>query len=277
MEPVDTLDRNTLLKRLKKHKKYSNLSQKEIGSKLGSIDNLRYELNKLDKKTSIRRENKPRNKLPPNITSDNLEDVMIRSDTNTLQKLCLINKNAYALCNSEQFWLKKYHYDGYSTFVFNHFNSQGDFEDYIYEYNYLLPTQTHMNNVLMTMQVESKYDQYKANHIRIDNVDDIFDMYLYFLKDIYNDYYKILEDNNDSHQYLDIKCKDDGFEFYLDGEDILYFNKSDTLEFLMVYSYIEDKYLYDQHGQPYVEHVNDNDVIATRRRGIVATLQYFHK
>ncbi len=58
MESVNTMPRHELLRRLKSHKKYNTLSQKEIGDKLGSIDNLRYELNKLDKKTSKRKEKK---------------------------------------------------------------------------------------------------------------------------------------------------------------------------------------------------------------------------
>lgn len=291
MEPVHSLNRNALLKRLKQHEKYSNLSQKQIGDKLGSIDDLRYELNKLDKKSLKKKSKKSvskkkvskknlsniSNNLPPNIVPDNVEDVMIRSDTKTLQKMCIINKNAYDLCNSKKFWLKKYHYDGYSSFVFNHFDSQGDFEDYVDSYDSLPKYKTYMNNVLMTMQIESKYDLYKNNFIRIPNIDGIMDMYLYFLEEKNNKYYKILEEQNDSHQHLDIKCKEDGFEFYLDNEDVLFFNKLDTIEFLMVYSHLEGNYIYDQEEMYYVEYVKSNDPFDTRRRGIVATLQYMNK
>jgi hypothetical protein len=131
--------------------------------------------------------------LSGDINFDNLEEIMIRLNTNTLQKICFINKNAYTICNSKHFWLKKYQYDGYSTFIFNHFNYYDDFENYVAEYNNVLTYHTKMNNIVMTMRIESKYDQYKNNFIRINNFDNIFDLYLYFLKDKNNNYYKILE------------------------------------------------------------------------------------
>ena len=51
MESVQSMNRNELLRGLQQHKKYHDLSQKKIGEQLGSIDNLRHELNKLNKKT----------------------------------------------------------------------------------------------------------------------------------------------------------------------------------------------------------------------------------
>ncbi len=45
-----SMNRNELLRNLQKRNKYKGLTQKDIGNKLGSIDNLRVELNKLDKK-----------------------------------------------------------------------------------------------------------------------------------------------------------------------------------------------------------------------------------
>lgn len=205
---------------------------------------------------------------------DNLEDIMVRLDTNTLQKMCIINKNAYAICNNKHFWLKKYQYDGYSTFIFNYYNYINDFENYFYEYNNVLTCHERMNNIIMTMRIESKYDQYKNNFIRINNFDGISEIYLDFLKDKNNKYFKILEDNNYSHTHLDIKYNGDNFEFYLDKEDVLLFNKLDTIEFLMAYSKIENRYLYDQNGIVYIEYIEKNDTIFLRRQGIVATLQY---
>lgn len=200
---------------------------------------------------------------------------MIRSDTKTLSKIGMINKETYELYNSRIFWLKKYHYDGYSTFIFDHFYDY-DVDMLIYNYNKIPQYKIHMNNVLMTMQIESKYHKYKYHFICITNFNDIRDMYLYFLEEKNNNYYKILDEKNESHWHLGIKCKNDGFEFYLDAEDVLYFSKSDTLEFLMVYSHIVDRYVYDQYGNPYYEHVKNDALIADRRQGIVATLQYIN-
>jgi hypothetical protein len=42
----------------------------------------------------------------------------------------------------------------------------------------------------------------------------------------------------------------------------------------MAYSRIEMNYIFDQNGMIYIEDINKNDIISTRRQGIVATLQY---
>jgi hypothetical protein len=54
MEVTHNMNRAEVLRRLQQHKKYTNLTQKEIGNKLGSINDLRSELDRLDRRTAKR-------------------------------------------------------------------------------------------------------------------------------------------------------------------------------------------------------------------------------
>lgn len=101
MENISSMNRNELLKKLKTHKKYKNLTRKEISEKLGNIDNLRTELTNLTQKTYKKNDlniNQPLPQLPQlpdEIISQIIPDIPI-----TKQRL--INKQ-YNKTIQEQF------------------------------------------------------------------------------------------------------------------------------------------------------------------------------
>ncbi len=109
------------------YKRYSN----EIKDKLGSIDHLRQELRRLEKKYK-KDENVIYVKgkgyteeelfnminyytehvtLPskiPELNQDVMKEILIKSTPNTIKNMCLTNKNTNLICNSKQFWVEKF-------------------------------------------------------------------------------------------------------------------------------------------------------------------------
>jgi hypothetical protein len=114
MDSYKSMNRNELLRNLQKHKKYHNSSQKKIGEKLGKIDNLRNELNRLDTKTNKRLEKMSNNTLPDTVKtvmaspSLNISDlkflIYLNLDFDSLVHACQSDKDSQQICNNPQFW-----------------------------------------------------------------------------------------------------------------------------------------------------------------------------
>jgi hypothetical protein len=139
------------------------------------------------------------------LPKETLTEILLRSSVDDYPHLAATHRIAYHILNTERFWRMKYQYHGYSDLVFDFFDDQGDLEDYVYSYHRVVDTQKRMNNVLMTMVIESNYDAYKNLFIRISNIDDSLDIYLHFLKVKNNSYYKILSETYEFNCHLDIK------------------------------------------------------------------------
>jgi hypothetical protein len=211
-------------------------------------------------------------------TETNIE-ILLRTDVNDYPHLAVTRKIYYDILNTENFWRMKYDHDGYSSLVFDYFDDQGNLEDYVYSYHRVIHTEKRITNVLMTMVIESKYEHYKDRHIRITKLDYVIEIYIQFLKEKNNDsvrqFLDLFDYNGMTHQFLDIKYKNGYYEFNISGvEDTLFFDQTDTTEFLMLLDKFEGNYLFDQSGLLYVDHVDKSSVIGSRRVGIVATLQY---
>src|SRR5947208_2278161 len=59
-------------------------------------------------------------------------NILIQSDIETIENLCVTNKNAYKICNNKSFWRNKFHNDGLP------FDSQKQYNtvnEWIKEYN----------------------------------------------------------------------------------------------------------------------------------------------
>jgi hypothetical protein len=211
--------------------------------------------------------------------TETIIEILLRTDVDDYPHLAVTHKIYYDILNTEKFWRTKYNYDGYSSLVFDYFDDQGDLEDYIYSYHRVVETEKRINNVLMTMVIESKYEHYKDRHIRITSLDNIIEIYIQFLEKKHNDkihqFLDLFDYDESIHQFLDIKYKNGYYEFYVTGvTDPLFFNQADTAEFLMLLDKSEHKSLFDQLRQLYVDRVDKDSMFITRRGGIVATLQY---
>jgi hypothetical protein len=106
---IHSMNRSQLLNGLQTHKKYKKLTQKEIGTKLGNIQNLREELKRLDTST-MKRKNKNviNNSLNIFENKDTLYNILLQSDSNTLINMCRTNILAKRICDDKSFWIDKF-------------------------------------------------------------------------------------------------------------------------------------------------------------------------
>lgn len=109
---IHSMNRSQLLNSLQTHKKYKKLTQKEIGTKLGNIQNLREELKRLDTNTMKRKNTKD---ITDKIThtnvfenKDTLYNILLQSDANTLINMCRTNIIAKQICDDKAFWINKF-------------------------------------------------------------------------------------------------------------------------------------------------------------------------
>jgi hypothetical protein len=97
---IYTMTSLQLLRALQTTKTY-NMTQKQIVQQLGgsSVYILRPELKKICNTPKI------------NLTFDNLQNIMLQADIQTLHHICLTNKHALQLCQSGNFWHLKFQND----------------------------------------------------------------------------------------------------------------------------------------------------------------------
>lgn len=192
-----------------------------------------------------------------------LIEILFHIDVNDYINLSSISELISKILNSRNFWVDKFKYEGYSRFVFDFFDDEGDLEDYIYSYELALDYKKRVGCVLFTMAIESQYQHYAKNYIVIDIENDIM-LYDYFLE--YNGI--TLEDID--YKSLTIKKINNSYNVQLNKEDPMLFNEKCLTEFLMVYLKISDHSIKDQYGLRYLDRLDYNDVMGTRRAGIAA-------
>lgn len=93
MEPYHFMNRNELLRKLQQQDKYSNVSQKNIGTNK-TINNLRAELEVLEENEL---------KTIPLLPDDVIKEILYQSDINTIINYCTTNKYN-VICNDANFW-----------------------------------------------------------------------------------------------------------------------------------------------------------------------------
>lgn len=197
------------------------------------------------------------------LPEETLVEILFRIDVNNYINLSSISEHISNILNRRKFWIDKFKYEGYSQFIFDFFDDEGDLEDYIYSYHLTLVYEKRAGCVLFTMDVESRYQHYAKNYIVIGIEDDIM-LYRYFLEDNK----MTLEDKD--YEVLIIKQINDSYSFQLDKEDAILFNKKCATQFLMLYLKTSNHPINDQNGLYYINMLNQNDVIGSRRAGIAA-------
>jgi hypothetical protein len=148
MKRISGLNANQVAKELQGYKRYKGKTQKEIKDKLGGVNHLRDELNRLEQKytdkksvksvkskKSVKKSVKSKSNIVPLLPLDTMNDVLLHSDINTLNSYCSTNKQGNKLCHDKVFWQKKFelHNFHFPSILEDHFKTYNKLFEFIEE------------------------------------------------------------------------------------------------------------------------------------------------
>ena len=108
------------------------------------------------------------------LPEDMIYQIMVKSDINTLKKLCIVNKQNEKICQTEQFWKAKFHNDDLPFLKFiqyelkdykNAFMFDNNIKTWIKIYEEMKDAQKEAKEILLVNKIEKKRLNYKTKGI----------------------------------------------------------------------------------------------------------------
>ena len=156
-----------VLQALKSYAMYKNQTdytiKKSIGkTKFATVDELNKELTQLKSKKS-----------KDIFVDDMVDEILLRSDIETLSHLCSTNKKNKLTCQSESFWQKKFKYDGLPpiqydfSFLKDQYQVNSDIQVWFHIYRDLKESQKEAQDILLVNAIEKSRLNNKTNGVFI--------------------------------------------------------------------------------------------------------------